>query len=506
MQRFASQLALRSSRLLLLPASARRAALLCAAVAAGAPAFAQQSWELGCSVEGPKMLSLPVLADPSDAGSAVVAQRAYAYLVATVENSGKDPAPLALTARVLPLDGDLPSARASAALVAQDAVIAAIRAAEGNEELIDLYRAGSTLEEGADAKLVVILARDVIAVGADGAPKRAFAFPASYDLVLGGLKHELSSADGRVVAQPHDWVARGSYADGAFELGGGEFRAVEGVSGVDLGPAQERWGREQIQDFLDAWTLDVEVHRPRSVLVTEPPASATDLRSVQERTRAFWYVRLRVANRGDKARPLALTTRVFTRKSYDIDDRLLRELEDPNLHPTRRRIYEQQIQQRLLLPIRNADAFRAAAAQEVERYGAIYGPVDFFALPKTISPLVETEGALREMLRSGPTGAFDVIVLLSDALDPGVTEFEIRVGGTRNQIEWLNPESRKPEGDFHTRELFRIAEEIASRFRRKGSDAILDDPFELSSQRWVRLNDGKGLKAIDLVEPVKVGG
>ena len=99
-----------------------------------------------------------------------------------------------------------------------------------------------------------------------------------------------------------------------------------------------------------------------------------------------------------------------------------------------------------------------------------------------------------------------MIVLLSDALDPGTTEFEVRVGGTRNQIEWLNPESKKPEGDFHTREMFRIAEELASRFRRKGSDAVLDDPFELSSQRWVRLNDGEGLKAIDLVEPVKVGG
>lgn len=503
MPRFASQPAApRSSRSrLLLPALA-----LCMPWALGVGASAQQSWELSCSVDGPKLVSIPMVADPSDAGSATVALRSYAYVVLSIENGGSDPAPLALAARVQPLVEDVPAAKAMAALIAQDAVLAAIRGAEGDEGLVDIYRAGPVLEADASVKLVAILARDVVPTSAEGAPQRPFAFPASYDLVLSGLKHEVAEDEGRVRALPHRWVARGSYAEGAFELGGGEFRAVEGVSGVDLGPAQQSWSREQIQDFLDAWSLDLDVHRPRSVLVTEPPASAADLRSVAERTKAFWYVRARVANRGDKARPLALTARLFTRKSYDVDDRMLRELEDPNLHPTRRRIYEQQIQQRELLPIRNADAFRAAAAQEVERYGAIYGPVDFFALPKTIAPLVETEEALREMLRTGPTGAFDVIILFSSALDPGVTEFEVRLGGTRNQLEWLNPESRRPEGDFHTRELFRIAEEHASRFRRKGNDAILDDPFQLSSQRWVRLNDGEGLKAIDLVEPVKTGG
>lgn len=468
---------------------------------------AQESWELSCSVDGPKTVALPRLADASDAGSATIAQYTYAYAILTIENSSENPAPLAVAVRVQPIRDDVASARPAAALLAQDAVLAAIRAAESDEELVDVYRAGSLLEAGASTKLVAILGRDVIPTSADGELKRAMNFADTYDLIVSGLKFAVADSEGRRVATAEDWVARGTFSEGSFSLGSGEFRSADAeAKGIDLGPVQETWSRDQIDNFLQAWTLDLQVERPRPVMVTEPPSSSRDLRSVRERSRAFWYVRARVSNNTGATRPLALTARILTRNAYDVDDLILRELEDPNLHPTRRRIYEQQIQQRELLPIRNPDAFRAAAAQEVERHGAIYGPVDFFSLPSTIEPLEEGMDAMREMLRSGPKGAFDVIILFSGNLDPGITEFEVRLGGTRNRIDWLDPETKLPTGDFHERELFRVVEEHASRFRRMGSDAILEDPFQLSSTRWVRLYDGSGLKSIDLVEPVKVGG
>jgi hypothetical protein len=249
----------------------------------------------------------------------------------------------------------------------------------------------------------------------------------------------------------------------------------------------------------------MQIHRPRPVYVIQPPLGPSDPRSLGERTDVFWYVRLRLENKSGKTRPLNLTLKAASRQ-INLDQNIADQLGDPDVDPEKKVYLRRILGERNYLPIENPDAFRAAAAQEVERYGAKYGPVSYFDLPERIDPMPEDIAGMHSVLRDKPVGAYDVIVLLSDDMDPRVTEFELRVGGSRNQVEWLGSGDR-PSGAFPERKLHRIYEEHVTIYRRFGSDEILEDPFRLTSGGWERLPapEGRGLRGEDLTTEVKIG-
>ena len=232
---------------------ARPAVLALSALAAGlalsaTPVSAQDSWEIDASVDGPKIVSLPLRSDPNDEGSPILVHRSYAYVVLSLSNSSENPAPLSLGVYTQEMSGDTAASRARAALLANEMVTAAIRDAEGDEELADVYSAADVLEGDSSVQLFAVLARDFVPSGGDGEPSRALEFPAASDLIVRGLRFQIEEQDGSEVAVAEDWVSRVEYSDGSFDAGSGSFRSAGDEAGIPIGSTAESWETAQLAD------------------------------------------------------------------------------------------------------------------------------------------------------------------------------------------------------------------------------------------------------------------
>lgn len=438
------------------------------------------SWELECNFGEPKLHAIPRAIDPADPRSPVVSHFALAYAIAEISNSGDVVLPVGLQGRIQPTRDGQDAGRPRWFVPTTDSVLQLVRAAEGDDDLIDWYALPAELEPGASAKAVCLFDSQVVPTTGPNGDPGAFAFPESFTVQLQGLRSDVSDRGGEVVVTQKVRVQEFTFADGGFSGGSTDWVDASGMAVSSAAP--EGWNREMETDLLDAWAFDVEVKRPRPVYVTRSPLGPNDLRSLDERTQVFWYVRFRVSNHTGKPRPFNLACQVRTRRVSN--DRLLEQLEDENTSERKKEFLRNVVGERIHYPIVNDDAYRAAAAQEVGRFGAIFGPISFFALPPVADVADDSlQGALTT-LRTAPTGTFDVIAVFTDALDPDTVEFDVRIGGVRNDAEWLRPGTTEPAGDFADRKLYQVFRDQCVRFRRFGNDEILRDRFQFFDVSW----------------------
>ncbi len=114
--------------------------LLCSITLLSFTSYSQaQTWELGCSLETPKLLSIYQHLVPTDKTSPKIGEWTYVYAMMELKNSSEGTLPVAVSAGVQPMRDDAVAGRWMPAMIANDKILAAVRAAEGDEELSDLF-------------------------------------------------------------------------------------------------------------------------------------------------------------------------------------------------------------------------------------------------------------------------------------------------------------------------------------------------------------------------------